>query len=198
MPDQHDDEQPLRFAHQAQWAQWLAQHHASATGAWLMHAKKGNREPTVSYAEALEVALCFGWIDSRKKAHDDGHFLQRWTPRSARSIWSKVNRDHALRYIEQGKMQPAGLAEVERARRDGRWDAAYDPVSAAQVPPDLQCALDASPAAAHMFGKLSSQNRYAILFRLQGAKKPETRAARLAKYVDMLARGETIHPQRER
>jgi uncharacterized protein YdeI (YjbR/CyaY-like superfamily) len=190
--------QALRFAHQAEWAQWLAQHHASSGGVWLVHAKKGNADPTVSYAEALEVALCFGWIDSRKEALDSGHFLQRWTPRSSKSIWSRVNRDHVLRYIEQGKMQPAGLAEVERARADGRWDAAYDSVSAAAVPPDLQAALDANPAAAAFFPALTSQNRYAILFRLQTAKKPETRAARLEKFVAMLARGETIHPQRAR
>jgi uncharacterized protein YdeI (YjbR/CyaY-like superfamily) len=197
MANAHNDEdQPLRFSHQAEWAQWLAQHHAASGGAWLMHAKKGNPNPTVSYAEALEVALCFGWIDSRKQAYDAEHFLQRWTPRSRKSIWSKVNRDNALRYIEEGKMQPAGLAEVERARQDGRWDAAYDPVSKAEVPPDLQVALDANPAAAAFFPTLSSQNRFAILFRLQGAKKPETRAARLEKFVAMLARGQTIYPQR--
>jgi uncharacterized protein YdeI (YjbR/CyaY-like superfamily) len=193
-----DEEQALRFAHQAEWAQWLAQHHASSDGVWLVHAKKGNANPSVSYAEALEVALCFGWIDSRKKALDAQHFMQRWSPRSGKSIWSKVNREHVLRYIEQGKMQPAGLAEVERARADGRWDAAYDSVSAAAVPPDLQAALDANPAAAAFFPSLTSQNRYAILFRLQTAKKPETRAARLEKFVAMLARGETIHPQRKR
>ena len=194
----HDDEQGLRFAHQAEWAQWLAQHHATSRGVWLAHAKKGNPNATVTYAEALEVALCFGWIDSQKKSLDGQHFLQRWTPRSAKSIWSKVNRDHALRCIEQGKMQPAGLAEVERARRDGRWDAAYDAPSKAEVPPDLQAALDANPAAAAFFPLLSAQNRFAILFRLQGAKKPETRAARLEKFVAMLARGETIYPQRAR
>jgi uncharacterized protein YdeI (YjbR/CyaY-like superfamily) len=190
-----DEDQALRFGSQAEWAQWLAQHHASSGGAWLLHAKKGNADRTVSYAEALEVALCFGWIDSRKQGLDDQHFLQRWTPRSSKSIWSKVNRDHALRYIEQGKMQPAGLAEVERARLDGRWDAAYDPVSKASVPPDLQAELDANPGAAAFFATLTSQNRFAILFRLQGARKPETRAARLEKFVAMLARGETIHPQ---
>ncbi|MGZ5200452.1 MAG: YdeI/OmpD-associated family protein [Telluria sp.] len=199
MADLHQDEdQAMRFAHQAEWAEWLSRHHASSAGAWLAHAKKGSAIPTVSYAEALEVALCFGWIDSRKKALDSQHFLQRWTPRSSKSIWSKVNRDSALRYIEEGKMQPAGLAEVERARRDGRWDAAYDPVSKAEVPPDLQAALDADPAAAAMFATLTSQNRFAILFRLQAAKKAETRAARLEKFVAMLARGETIHPQKAR
>jgi uncharacterized protein YdeI (YjbR/CyaY-like superfamily) len=193
-----EEGQVLRFGHQAGWAQWLAQHHASSGGIWLVHAKKGNPDPTVSYAEALEVALCFGWIDSRKKALDEQHFMQRWTPRSSKSIWSKVNRDHALRYIAEGKMQPAGLAEVERARRDGRWDAAYDPVSKAEVPADLQAALDANPDAATFFTTLTSQNRFAILFRLQGAKKPGTRAARLEKFVAMLARGETIYPQRAR
>ncbi|GAB3447794.1 YdeI/OmpD-associated family protein [Massilia solisilvae] len=191
-----DDDEVLECSHQGEWAQWLAANHASSAGVWLRHARKGNPQPTVTYAEALEVALCFGWIDSRKKSAGELHFLQRWTPRSARSIWSKVNREAALRYIEQGRMQPAGLAEVERARRDGRWDAAYDSVRAASVPPDLQAALDASPAAAKFFATLSSQNRYAILFRVQTAKKPATRAARIQTFIQMLTRGETIHPQR--
>ncbi|GAB3408883.1 YdeI/OmpD-associated family protein [Massilia agilis] len=191
-----DDDEVLECSHQAEWAQWLAANHASSAGVWLRHAKKGNPQRTVTYAEALEVALCFGWIDSRKQSAGELHFLQRWTPRSARSIWSKVNREAALRYIEQGRMQPAGLAEVERARRDGRWDAAYDSARAASVPADLQAALDASPAAAKFFATLSSQNRYAILFRIQTAKKPATRAARIQTFTEMLARGETIHPQR--
>lgn len=191
-----DDDEILECSHQAEWAQWLAANHASSPGVWLRHAKKGNPQPTVTYAEALEVALCFGWIDSRKKSAGELHFLQRWTPRSAKSIWSKVNREAALRYIEQGRMQPAGLAQVERARRDGRWDAAYDSVRAASIPPDLQAALDANPAAAAFFATLSSQNRYAILFRIQTAKLPATRAARIQKFTQMLADGETFHPQR--
>jgi uncharacterized protein YdeI (YjbR/CyaY-like superfamily) len=148
----------------------------------------------VSYQEALEVALCFGWIDGQKKAEDQHYWLQRWTPRGARSIWSQVNRDKALRYIEEGKMQPSGLAEVERAQKDGRWDAAYAPASSAQVPPELEAAFDAHPGAREFFATLNSQNRYAMLFRIQTAKKPETRARHVARFAEMLARGEMLHP----
>lgn len=186
----------LEFPHQGAWAQWLAANHARSTGVWVRHAKKGAPAQTVSHPEALEVALCFGWIDGRKKSAGEHYWLQHWTPRSARSIWSKVNRENALRYIAEGKMQPAGLAEVERAKRDGRWDAAYDPGSTAAIPPDLQAALDAHPGAAAFFATVSSQNRYAVLFRIQTARKPETRAARIAKFAAMLARGETIYPAR--
>jgi uncharacterized protein YdeI (YjbR/CyaY-like superfamily) len=192
------DEEVLQFPHQAGWAQWLAANHDASTGVWLRHAKKGNPEPSVTYAEALEVALCFGWIDSRKKSDGELHFLQRWSPRGPKSIWSQVNRDSALRYIAQGRMQPAGLAEVERAQRDGRWDAAYAPASRATVPPDLQAALEAHPGAAEFFATLSAQNRYSVLFRIQSAKKPETRAARIEQFAQMLARGETVHPQSSR
>jgi uncharacterized protein YdeI (YjbR/CyaY-like superfamily) len=189
------DEEVLQFAHQAAWAQWLAANHDRSKAVWLRHAKKGNPEPSVTYAEALEVALCFGWIDSRKKSDDDKYFLQRWSPRGPKSIWSQVNRESALRYMAEGRMQPAGLAEVERARRDGRWDAAYAPASRATIPPDLQAAFDAHPGAAEFFATVSSQNRYAVLFRIQSAKKPETRAARIELFAHMLARGETLHPQ---
>lgn len=188
------DDTPRAFASQAAWAQWLAEHHTGSRGLWLRHAKKGAPEPTVSYQEALEVALCFGWIDGQKKADDQHYWLQRWTPRSARSIWSQVNRDKALRYIDEGKMQPAGLAEVERAQKDGRWDAAYAPASSAQVPPDLEAAFDAHPGAREFFATLNSQNRYAMLFRIQTAKKPETRARHAASFAAMLARGEMLYP----
>ena len=186
----------LHIGSQAEWAQWLAAHHAASAGVWLRHAKKGAPEPSVSYAEALEVALCFGWIDGQKKSLDRHYWLQRWTPRGARSIWSQVNRAKALQYIEEGRMQPSGLAEVERARKDGRWDAAYQSAGTATVPPDLQAAFDANPAAAAFFATVNAQNRYAVLFRIHGAKKPATRAARIAQFVAMLARGETIHPMR--
>lgn len=188
-------EDSLQFSLQAEWAQWLAQHHAASKGVWLRHAKKGAPAPTVSYAEALEVALCFGWIDSQKKSDNAHYFLQRWSPRGPRSIWSQVNREKVLAYIQSGHMQPPGLAEIERAQRDGRWDAAYEPASRAQIPTDLQAALEARPDAATFFAGISAQNRYAVLFRLQTAKKPETRARRLAQFVDMLSRGETIYPQ---
>lgn len=185
---------PLHFSSQAEWAQWLAQHHADSGGVWVRHAKKGAPEPTVTHPEALEVALCFGWIDAIKKSAGPHYWLQKWTPRGARSIWSKINRENALKYIEDGRMQPSGLAEVERARKDGRWDAAYDSVSEAAVPADLQAALDARPGAAGFFATLNSQNRYAVLFRIQTAKKAETRARRIEQFAAMLARGETIYP----
>jgi len=188
-----DTDNPLKFDSQAAFAHWLAVHHGDKDGVFLLHAKKGKGETTVTYDEALEVALCFGWIDGMRKSAGEQFFMQRWTPRRARSIWSKVNRDKALRYIEQGRMQPSGLAEIERARKDGRWDAAYDSVSKSEVPPDLQAAFDARPGAQAFFATVSSQNRYAVLFRIQTAKKPETRARRIAQFADMLARGETVY-----
>ena len=187
-------DESLLFASQGAFAQWLAAHHASSDGVWLRHAKKGAPEPSVTYQEALEVALCFGWIDGQKRSMDAHHYLQRWTPRRARSLWSKVNRDKVLRYIEEGKMQPGGLAEIERARADGRWDAAYDPASSAAVPPDLQAAFDAHPGAAEFFATLGAQNRYAVLFRIQTAKRLETRARKVQQFAAMLARHETVHP----
>ncbi|MFI5446324.1 YdeI family protein [Polaromonas sp. UC242_47] len=186
----------LQFALQAEWAQWLAAHHADSAGIWLRHAKKGAPKSTLSHAEALEVALCFGWIDSQRKGESEHYYLQRWSPRGAKSIWSKINREKALAYIQSGHMQPSGLAEIERARKDGRWDAAYDPASRAEIPPDLQAALDALPGAEKFFATVSAQNRYAVLFRVQTAKKPETRARRIAQFAQMLARGETVYPQR--
>ena len=193
-----DDDDSMLFTCQGAFAQWLASHHSSSDGVWLRHAKKGAPEPSVTYQEALEVALCFGWIDGQKRSLDAHHYLQRWTPRRARSLWSKVNREKVLKYIEEGKMQPSGLAEIERARKDGRWDAAYAPSSTSTVPPDLQAAFDANPQAASFFASVSSQNRYAVLFRVHTAKKPETRARRIAQFVEMLARRETVHPQAAR
>lgn len=190
------EDEALHFDHQAAWAQWLALNHASSAGAWLRHAKKGAPQPSVAHGEALEVALCFGWIDARRKSLDQHYWLQRWVPRGRTSIWSKINRDKALRYIEEGRMQPAGLKEVERARVDGRWEAAYDPGSTAAIPPDLQAALDARPGAAEFFATVSAQNRYAVLFRIQTAKQPATRAKKIEQFAQMLARGETLHPQR--
>lgn len=157
-------------------------------------AKKASGIASIDHPGALEVALCHGWIDGQRKGDGEQHFLQRFTPRTPRSTWSKINRDKALKLIDEGRMQPAGLAEVERARADGRWDAAYDAQSIATVPPDLQAALDANPKAAAFFATLDSRNRYAVLFRTQGAKKPGTRARRIAQFVEMLAKGEKIHP----
>jgi uncharacterized protein YdeI (YjbR/CyaY-like superfamily) len=160
---------------------------------WLACVKKDAGVPGVTYAEALDVALCHGWIDGQKRKGDERHFLQRFTRRGPRSRWSKINRTRAEALIADGAMLPAGLAEVERARADGRWEAAYDSHRTATVPPDLEAALAAEPAAAAFFAQLDSANRYAVLYRVQEAKRPETRARRIAKYVAMLAAGEKIH-----
>jgi uncharacterized protein YdeI (YjbR/CyaY-like superfamily) len=182
------------FATAEEWETWLRAHHESAPGVWIKFARKGSGVATVTYMEALHIALCFGWIDGQARGLDDSFYLQRFTPRRARSIWSKRNRDFATALIESGRMQPAGLREVERAKADGRWDAAYDAPSTATVPDDLRAALDAEPAAAAFFETLTSQNRYAILHRVQTAKKPETRARRIENFVAMLAAGETLYP----
>jgi uncharacterized protein YdeI (YjbR/CyaY-like superfamily) len=182
------------FASAAEWEAWLRQHHETAPGVWIRFAKKGSGVPTVTYLEAVHGALCFGWIDGQARSVDDASYVQRFTPRRARSIWSKRNREFATALIEAGRMQPAGLREVERARADGRWDAAYDAPSTATVPDDLRAALDASPAAAELFATLNSQNRYAILHRVQTARKPETRARRIERLVAMLEAGETLYP----
>ena len=183
----------LAFASDADWEAWLEEHHATSDGVWVKIAKKRTGIPTVAYPEVLDTALCFGWIDGRRKALDDTYFLQRFTPRRARSRWSQNNRDKVEALTGAGRMRPAGLAEVERAKADGRWDAAYGGQAAMTVPEDLQAELDARPQAAAFFATLSSQNRYAILYRLHDAKRPETRARRLAKFVAMLEAGETLH-----
>ena len=188
------DVESMLFPSQAAFAQWLAAHHDHSDGVWLRHAKKGAPIPSVSYQEALEAALCFGWIDGQKRSLDQHQYLQRWTPRRSRSLWSKVNREKVLRYIEEGKMQPSGLAEIERAKKDGRWDAAYDSSSTATVPPELHAAFNDHPGAAEFFATLKSQNRYAVLFRLQTAIKPQTRVRKAQEYAAMLARHETLHP----
>ncbi|HET7417438.1 MAG TPA: YdeI/OmpD-associated family protein [Solirubrobacterales bacterium] len=188
------DELPVHlFAGPDELEVWLEQNHASCEGAWLKIAKKGAAEPSVTYAEALELALCFGWIDSQKRGFDDQHFLQRFTPRRPRGRWSRINREKAEALISEGRMRSAGLAEVEAAKDDGRWEAAYEGQRTVQVPPDLQRELDANPAAAEFFASLDGANRYAIIYRLEEAKKPETRERRLQKFVGMLERGEKIH-----
>jgi uncharacterized protein YdeI (YjbR/CyaY-like superfamily) len=189
------DEPMLRMS-PAQWHAWLAKHHASASGALVLLTKQGAPPPTLTYADALEVALCWGWIDGHKRAHDDHVWVQRFTPRRAQSKWSKINCGKAEALIAAGKMQPAGLAEVERARADGRWAAAYDSSRTAQVPDDLAAALARQPKAKALFAELDAANRYAILYRVQTAKKAETRAAKIAALVAMLARGETVHPRK--
>ncbi|HYI98253.1 MAG TPA: YdeI/OmpD-associated family protein [Thermoleophilaceae bacterium] len=189
-----DDLPILPFASREAWESWLEEHHDSSAGVWLKIAKKATGIETVTHAEALEEALCFGWIDGQRNSFDDEWFLQRFTPRRPRSRWSQINRDKADELIARGAMRPAGLREVKRAKADGRWDAAYASQSKIEVPPDLQQALEDSPAAKEFFGTLNSTNRYAVLYRIHDAKRPETRARRIEKFVAMLARGEKLHP----
>ena len=185
---------PIRpFASGAEWEAWLAEQHAVSPGVWIKLAKKGSGIPSVTYAEALDAALCYGWIDGQSRGLDDTWYLQRFTRRGPRSVWSKINREKVAALTEQGRMRPAGAAAVEAARADGRWDAAYDSPAAARVPPDLQEQLDRNPEAAAFFRGLTAQNRYAILHRLQLAKRPETRARRLEQFMAMLAEGKTVY-----
>lgn len=174
--------------------EWLAERHATSDGIWLKIAKKESGVPTVSYSEALDVALCYGWIDGQKDKFDDSHWLQRFTPRKARSKWSKVNCGRATELIASGAMQPAGLKEVELAEADGRWEAAYESQKSAGVPEDLQAALDANPVARDFFAILDSKNRYAVLYRIGDAKKATTRAQRIEKYVAMMNEKKKIYP----
>ena len=184
----------LLFDQQKDWAAWLKKNHDKAPGIWLRLAKKNSDRGSVTYQEALESALCYGWIDGQKKSDDEDYWLQKFTPRSASSIWSKINRDKALLLMESGRMAPSGLKEVERAQSDGRWDAAYDSASSAAVPADFQAALDANPRARAFFATLNGSNRYAVLFRIQAAKKAETRAKRIQDFTHMLERHEKLHP----
>lgn len=181
------------FPDAAAFEAWLKQNHASAPGLWLHFAKKGSELKSLYYPEALEIALCYGWIDGQVKSLDQHSYLHKFTPRKPRSIWSKINRTKVEKLIAEGRIQPAGLAEVERAKADGRWEQAYDSPSTALVPDELAAELRNNPAAADFFESLNSTNRYAIIWRLQTAKKPETRRARLQKIMGMLARGEKFH-----
>ena len=178
------------------WERWLTGHHESSPGVWLMIAKKGSALTSVSYAEALEAALCHGWIDGQVRRRDEATYRQRFTPRRARSSWSKRNVSIAERLVAEGRMQPAGDAEIERAKSDGRWEAAYAWAASIEVPDDLAAALAAEPKAKATFDTLTSQNRYAILYRVTTAKREATRARRIEQYVGMLARGETPYPQK--
>lgn len=183
----------LPFASQQELADWLAENHDQSAGVWLKLAKKNTGVPSVTYDEAVEVALCYGWIDSQKKGFDESFWLQRFTPRKPKSIWSKINREKVEGLIASGRMQAPGLAAVELAKQDGRWEAAYDSQSTIEPPEDLLAALDANPKAKAFFATLDSANRYAILFRLQTTRKAETREKRLRQFVEMLARGEKFH-----
>jgi uncharacterized protein YdeI (YjbR/CyaY-like superfamily) len=181
------------FASRSEWREWLERHHESERGVWVRFAKKGSGIASVTYAEALDVALCYGWIDGQSKGLDEMTYLQKFTPRGRRSMWSKRNREHVERLIALGEMQPAGLAAIEAAQRDGRWDRAYDSPATAEVPADLAAALRQNAKARSFFETLKGQNRYAILHRIQTSIRPETRARRIAQFVEMLERGETIH-----
>jgi uncharacterized protein YdeI (YjbR/CyaY-like superfamily) len=184
----------LSFESSAKFQSWLASNHASSHGIWLRMTKKASGLASVSYQEALDIALAWGWIDGQLKPHDAHSWLRKFSPRGARSIWSKINRDKALTLISAGQMKPPGLEQIERAKQDGRWEAAYDSASNAKVPPDLAAALAKSPRAAAFFKTLEARNRYAILFRVQAPKKAETRERKVRELVAMLERGEKIHP----
>jgi uncharacterized protein YdeI (YjbR/CyaY-like superfamily) len=188
-----DDFPQIALESEQAWEEWLEAHHAESPGVWLKFARKGSGIPSVTYAEAVTAALCFGWIDSQSRRLDDHFYVQRFTPRRARSKWSKINCARALELIAEGRMRPAGMREVEAAQADGRWEAAYDPPSMATVPDDLQAALAENPGAQAFFAQLDSRNRYAILYRLQDAKRPETRQKRIAEFVAMLNEGRQLY-----
>ncbi|MFE0406864.1 YdeI family protein [Streptomyces nigra] len=188
------DLETVAFESAEAFQEWLGENHAVSPGIWLKLRKKAPGVVALDYAQALDVALCYGWIDGQKAALDDEWWLQRFGPRTARSRWSKINRDKVAALIEQGRMRPPGQAEIDRAKADGRWDAAYDSPRTATVPDDLAAALAAEPAAAEFFETLNRTNRFAIIYRVQDAKRPETRARRIEKYVTMLAKGEKPHP----
>jgi uncharacterized protein YdeI (YjbR/CyaY-like superfamily) len=182
----------LPFTTAAKARAWLDRHVGDA-GVWVKIAKKGSGHRSVTYAEFLDEALCVGWIDGQKRSYDAEWFLQRFTPRTRRSPWSQTNREHIARLTAEDRMHPVGLAAVEAAKTDGRWDAAYAPASRIEIPPDLQAALDAEPAAKEFFATLSGANRFAVLYRIGSVKRADTRARKIEQYVAMLARGETLH-----
>jgi uncharacterized protein YdeI (YjbR/CyaY-like superfamily) len=183
----------LQLASPEEWEAWLDAEHASSDGVWLKFAKKGSGVTTVVYAEALDVALCFGWIDSQVMALDERFYLQKFTPRRSRSKWSKINVEKIDALTNAGRMRPAGLEQVKLAKADGRWDAAYSSPANMTEPPDLKKALKASPKAAEFWAKLNKSNRYAAIYQLEDAKKPETRERRLAKFIGMFERGEKLY-----
>jgi len=189
-----DNLQVISFETQHDWEAWLKEHHTDTKGIWLKLAKKAAGAPSVSYAEALDSALCYGWIDGQKASFDDQYWLQKFTPRGAKSIWSKVNCDKATALIADGRMQLAGLRQVELAKSDGRWETAYESQSKITIPDDFQRELDQNQRAKEFFSTLDSANRYAVLFRIQTAKKPQTRSARIQKFIEMLSQHQKLHP----
>ncbi len=189
---------PVRFfSRQRQWEEWLEANHRKSDGVWLRLAKKGSGLSSVSYSEALEVAICYGWIDGQKRPEGEKAWLQRFVPRSVKSVWSKINREKSVALIAQGRMKAAGLEAIESAKKNGRWESAYDSPKAAEVPDDLQAALDVNPGAREFFLSLDRANRYAILFRIQTVKKAATREAKIRQFVEMLERKERIHEPRQ-
>lgn len=184
----------LPFASKKKWAAWLAKEHTKSSGVWLKLAKKGSGISSVTYDEAVQVALCYGWIDGQKKGFDDQYWLQKFTPRGPKSIWSKINTEKAEKLIEGGEMKPAGLQAIEAAKQDGRWEAAYESQKNISIPEDFQAELDKDLKAKAYFAVLDSANRYAILHRIQTAKKGETRVKRIRQFVAMLTRGEKLYP----
>ena len=182
------------FADAAQFERWLAAHHDSESELWLKLHKQGSGLASVTYKEALEVALCWGWIDGLKKSHDERSFLQRFTPRQAKSIWSQINQEHVARLSAAGRMQPAGMAQVHAAQADGRWQRAYAPIRSKSLPPELLAAIEADPQALKTLATLDSRNRFALAFRVGNLKTAAARQRKIAEYVAMLARGETLHP----
>jgi len=183
----------IPFASKKKWADWLAKVHDKSAGVWLKLGKKGSGIPSVTYEEALDIALCYGWIDGQKGSFDDKYWLQKFTPRGPKSIWSKINTDKTEKLIASGEMKPAGLKAIEMAKQDGRWAAAYESQKVISVPPDFQAALDKNKNAKAFFATLNSANRYSFLFRIQTARKAETRAKRIGQFVEMLERGEKFH-----
>lgn len=183
----------MSFETQQDWERWLTEHQTNTEGIWLKLGKKETGILSINYAEALDSALCYGWIDGQKASFDDKYWLQKFTPRRPKSMWSKVNCDKAMALIAEGRMQPAGMRQVELAKADGRWESAYESQSKINVPPDLQSELDKNQEAKDFFSTLDSANRYAILYRIQTAKKPETRSARISKFIEMLANKQKIH-----
>ena len=189
-----DVDLPVKFfKSEDAFAKWLDANHAKSRGIWLRMAKKDTGIASINYAQALDVALCYGWIDGQKRPCDESTWLQRFTPRGPRSLWSKINTGKVQTLIENGRMRAAGLAAIESAKASGRWESAYQPSTAAEIPSDLQAALDANRKAKEFFATLRGANRYAVIYRVTTAKKPETRARRIAEYVGMLERGETLH-----
>ena len=183
----------LPFASKKKWAEWLAKQHDKSTGLWLKLSKKGSGISSITYDEALEIALCYGWIDGQKGSFDDKYWLQKFTPRGPKSIWSKINVAKAEKLIKNRQMKPAGLKAIETAKKDGRWEKAYDSQKNISVPEDLQVELDNNKKAKAVFATLNGVNRYAILFRIHNAKKAETRAKRIKQFIQMLEKNEKIY-----